>query len=382
MTRTTADSTHLTDVVAPHVAKGPVPGAVALVARGDRAEVAVVGHADTEKTVPLTRDTIFRIFSLTKPVMAAGVLTLVEDGLIGLDSPIAQWLPELAAPQVVREPSAPVDDVVPAARPVTVEDLLTFRAGWGFPTDFSLPAASPLFGLMDPFAPQNVPDPDSWLAALARVPMLYQPGEAWLYNTCSDIQGVLVSRVTGRPLPQYLDERIFRPLGMRDTGFVVPAHRRSRLASLYAPTPEGGARLADAPDGQWNSAPAFPSGAGGLVSTADDLWAFGRMLLAEGDGILSPVSVRQLTTDHLTGGQRAAADLFLEGQGWGYGGSVDVAPREPGQVAGRYGWTGGSGTAAHVTPSTGTVTVLLTQYAMTGPTPQPIMRDVWAYAAS
>ncbi|MFE1955215.1 serine hydrolase domain-containing protein [Streptomyces sp. NPDC059524] len=376
------DRTALADVLAPHVVKGPVPGAVALVARGDDVEVAAVGHTDAEGSRPVARDTIFRIASLTKPVVAAAVLTLVQDGRLSLDAPIAHWLPELESPDVVRDPAGPMEDVVPAARPITVEDLLTFRAGWGFAPDFSLPALRPLFALMNPFHPRQVPDPDTWLAALARVPLLYQPGEAWLYNACSDLQGVLIARATGSSLPDYLDERILGPLGMRDTGFRVPEERRDRFTSFYAPTPEGGAELVDRPDGDWSELPAFASGAGGLVSTVDDLWAFARMMLSGGGDVLSAESVRLMTTNHLSDGQRAASELFLEGQGWGHGGSVDVARRDPWNVPGRYGWVGGFGTAAHLTPSTGLVTVLLTQYAMTGPTPTPLMREFWEYAAS
>ncbi|MFJ8933127.1 serine hydrolase domain-containing protein [Streptomyces sp. NPDC102364] len=376
------ESTGLTDVLTPHVSKGPVPGAVGLVARGDRVEVAAVGHTDTEGGTPMARDSIFRIASITKPIVAAALMTLVEEGRIALDSPLSHWLPELAAPNVVRDPAGPIEDVVPAARPITVEDLLTFRAGWGFPSDFSLPAVQALFALMDPHHPQRVPEPDTWLASLAGVPLLHQPGDVWLYNVGSDIQGVLISRMTGSSLPDFLSERIFEPLGMVDTGFEVPAAKRDRFTSAYVPTADGGAELVDAPDGQWSSLPAFPSGAGGLVSTADDWLAFARMLLAGGGSVLSADSVRLMTTDHLTAEQRAASGLFTEGEGWGFGGSVDVTRTHPYNVPGRYGWVGGSGTAAHLTPTTGVVSVLMTQLAMSGPTPPQIMRDFWTYAAS
>src|SRR5207244_338311 len=144
-----------------------------------------------------------------------------------------------------------------------------------------------------------------------RIPMLHQPGEAWLYNTCSDILGVLIARVSGRPLAEFLAERLFEPLGMVDTGFEVPPGKLDRFNSYYRIDSAGGLSLVDAPDGQWSSPPAFPSGAGGLVSTADDWLAFGRMMLAEGsvDGrrLLSPESVRQMTSDHLTQAQRDAS---------------------------------------------------------------------------
>ena len=187
---------------------------------------------------------------------------------------------------------------------------------------------------------QRRPAPDEWLADLARLPLLYQPGEAWLYDTCSDLQGILVARASGQPLPEFFAERIFAPLGMRDTGFVVTD--RDRFTSYYR-RDEGGLVLADGPDGDWSRPPAFPEGSGGLASTADDWLRFARMLLADGAGLLSPASVRLMTTDHLTDAQRAVGELFLEGQGWGFGGSVDINTAGPGTIPGRYGWVGGSG---------------------------------------
>ncbi|WP_405985654.1 serine hydrolase domain-containing protein [Streptomyces sp. NBC_00872] len=379
----------LRDVLDKHISNGPVPGAVALVARGDRVEVQEAGSVDIEGTAPMARDTIFRIASITKPVIAAAVMMLIEDGRIALDDPVAPWLPELAEPYVVRTPGSPVDDVVRAGRRITVADLLSARAGYGFPADFSLPALAPLFSDLKQGAPQpqQVAPPDAWMAELSRIPLLHQPGEGWLYNTTSDIQGVLIARASGRPLSEFLAERIFEPLGMTDTGFHVPPAKLDRFTSFYRPAddPAGGPVLVDAPDGQWSSPPAFPSGAGGLVSTVDDWLAFGRMLLAGGSvagrRYLTPESVGLMTTDHLTPAQRDAGKVFLEGQGWGFGGSVDIEPVDPWNVRGRYGWVGGTGTTAHIVPSTGTVAVLLSQLAMSSPTPPDLMRDFWRYAA-
>ncbi|MER6981880.1 serine hydrolase domain-containing protein [Streptomyces carpinensis] len=375
----------LHDTLRRYVDDGTVPGAVGLVARGDDVEVVAVGSVDTDGTAPITRESIFRIASITKPITAAAVLMLVEDGLIGLDDPVAEWLPELSEPVAVRTPSSPVGDVVPAARPITVEDLLSSRTGWGFPSDFSLPAVEALFAVQkDGRALQEWPDPDTWLAELARVPLLHQPGEAWLYGTSSDLQGVLIARVSGRTLPEFLAERVFEPLGMRDTAFEVPAAARDRFTSYYRLAESGALELADAPDGDWSRMPAFPSGGGGLVSTADDWLAFARMLLnggtAGGHRLLDTASVSRMTTNHLTAAQRDIATFFLEGQGWGYGGQVDVTPADPWNAPGRYGWVGGTGTTAHLTP-TGTVTILLTQVGMRNPTPTRLMRAFWRATA-
>ncbi|MCY0929883.1 serine hydrolase [Streptomyces sp. H27-H1] len=379
--------TGLTDILQPYVDDGTLPGAVALVDRGDgrEPEVAAVGGADVRGEAPMVRDSIFRIASLTKPVTAAAVMMLVEDGRLALTDTVAPWLPEIAEPMVVRTPASPLDDVVPATRPVTVEDLMTFRAGWGFSSDFSLPALAPLLGELrqGPPRPQDVAGPDEWMATLGRIPMLHQPGGAWLYNTCSDVLGVLIARVAGCSLPEFLAERIFEPLGMADTGFTVPAGQSGRFTHSYRAGADGGLDLVDAPDGQWSAMPAFPSGAGGLVSTADDYHRFARMLLDEDGPLLTDGSVRRMTTDQLTPAQRAGAELFLQGQGWGFGGSVDVTAADPWNVPGRYGWIGGTGTAAHIVPSTGAVTILLTQRELAGPSPYPEpMRAVWAYAAS
>lgn len=372
----------LTELLTRHAAD--VPGAVALVARGDRVEVAAAGSADAGGTVPMARDSLFRIASLTKPIVAAAVMLLVDDGSLALDDPIARWLPELASPVVVRTPEGPVDDVVPAVRPITVEDLLTFRCGYGLAADMDLPAVDLLFQVLGHPAEARTLPPDEWVAALAQVPLLCQPGAAWLYDTPAELQGVLIARVSGRSLPEFLAERLFEPLGMADTGFSVPTPALGRFTSAYR-RGAAGLVLADPPEGRWSGEPVFPSGGGGLVSTADDLLAFARFLLAEGrvgdHRLLTPESVRRMTTDQLTPAQRAAARVFLQGQGWGFGGSVDVEATAPWHVPGRYGWIGGAGTAAHLVPATGTVTVLLTQLQMTSPEPTPLMREFWACAA-
>src|SRR5438067_602785 len=284
----------LQNLVEEAVVSGAAPGAAALVARGDEVEIAGAGDVQP--------NSIVRIASITKPITAAAVMLLVDEGLVALDDPVARWLPELASPQVVRTPESPIDDVVPATRPITVVDVLTSRAGWGFPSDFSLPAVGELFQKLPVFGPRETPD--EWLETLARVPMLRQPGEAWLYNTCSDIQGVLVARASARPLPEFLAERIFEPLRMTDTAFHVPKEKLDRVPRYRGPDLEP----VDDPDRL--EPPIFPSGAGGLVSTLADWHRFARMLLAGGGGLLSPAAVRSMTTDHLAATVRDASTLF------------------------------------------------------------------------
>ena len=371
----------------PYVGYGTLPGAVGLVARGNRTEVTVAGFAAIGGA-PMARDSIFRLASITKPITAAAVMMLVEDGRIGLADPVAPWLPELAEPKVVRTPASAVDDVVPATRPITVFDLLSSQAGYGFASDFTLPAIQRLFSVQkDGRVPKSFPPPDIWMAELAQIPLLYQPGDAWLYDTCSTLQGILITRVAGQSLPGFLAERVFEPLGMADTGFEVPAVKRDRFTSYYRTDSVGQLELADGPGGQWSTRSALPLGNGGLAGTADDWHAFGRMLLAggtaaDGQRLLTADSVRLMTSDHTTPRQREIGKLFLEGQGWGFGGTVDIAAIDPWNVPGRYGWVGGTGTSAHITPSTGTVAILLTQVAADSPVPPEWMRDFWRYAAS
>ncbi len=362
----------LQDIVDGRVAAGAVPGAVALVADAGSDEIAVAaGGARALGGEPMTHDCLFRIASITKPLVAAATMVLVERGRLGLDDAVERWLPELADPVVLRSVDAELDDVVPAVRPITVRHLLTFQGGHGFPPDFAVPVVARLFEDLrqGPPQPAAVPPPDEWMARLARIPLLHQPGEGWTYNTGSDILGVLLARVEATALDDVLADTILGPLGMDDTGFSVADGDLDRMTAYYRRDPDGdGLALADPPDGQWVTPPAFPSGAGGLVSTAQDWLAFGRMLLAEGESpggqVLDAESVRLMTTSHV---EAEPGNPFLGGHGWGFGGSVDLEPTEPWNVPGRYGWIGGTGTAAHVIPSRGTVTIWMGQVELGGP---------------
>jgi CubicO group peptidase (beta-lactamase class C family) len=360
-----------------------VPGLVAAVASSDGDDIVALGGQAIDGP-EMTRHSIFRIASITKPITAAAAMLLVDDGLLDLDEPVAWFLPELAQPQVLRRPDSAIDDTVAAERPITTRHLLTFTAGHGFPADFSLPVVQLLFERLNqgPPQPQAVPPPDVWMQRLAEVPLLHQPGRGWTYNTGSDILGVLIARASGQPLPEFFQERIFDPLGMVDTGFAVAEVDLPRFTTYYQRAPGAGElSVIDEPGGQWASPPAFPSGAGGLVSTAEDWLAFGRMLLGGGEyrgrRVLSAHSVRAMTTDALGPAGLDGLSIFLEGQGWGFGGSVDLGGDDPWIEPGRYGWVGGTGTAAHVSFARGRVMVLLTQVAMTGPTAPRVMRAFW-----
>jgi CubicO group peptidase (beta-lactamase class C family) len=243
--------TDLRSLLQRHVDDGAYPGAVGLIAHGDHIEVAAAGR-QTVGGPPMTEDSIFRLASITKPITAAAVMMLIDDGRLRLDDPIGRWIPELAGPNVVRTPSSPLDDVVPAHRPITVFDLLSSQAGYGFASDFTTPSMQAIMGVQtDGRHPAAYPPRDEWITRLAALPLAYQPGEAWLYDTCSTLQGVLLERVTGGTLPEFLTERIFEPLGMADAAFFVPEAKRSRLTSYYRPGPE----LVDGPGGQWSAPP-------------------------------------------------------------------------------------------------------------------------------
>ena len=277
------------DVMAGYVERGELSGLVTLVSRRGEVHVDAIGTKAVGERDPMRRDTIFRIASLTKPITAVAAMILVEECTMRLDEPVDRWLPELANRRVLKRLGGPVDDTVPARRPITVRDLLTFRLGFGIimapPNTYPIQrAASEQQIRQGPPLPQTEPAPDEWIRRLGTLPLLHQPGEKWMYDTGSDVLGVLVARASGRPLETFFRERIFEPLGMKDTGFSVPASALDRLATSYSIHPEtGGLELYDeAVGGQWSRSPAFPSGAGGLVSTIDDYLAFGQMMLNGG----------------------------------------------------------------------------------------------------
>ncbi len=365
---------------APHIGDADVPGLVALVANGEDVHVEALGRLSIGGT-PIRRDSLFRIASTTKPITAAATMALVEEGLIGLDEPVDRLLPELAERRVLKQPDGSLEETVPANRPITTRDLLTFTFGFGMAAEmFSSPEPWPVvirsveLGLSTIGAPdpEVQPDPDAWIAGLGSLPLIAQPGERWLYNTGASVLGVLVARATGEPFGEVLRKRVFEPLGMRDTAFWTA--ETDRLATAYVHK-EDGLEVWDEPDGRWSRPPAFGDGAGGLVSTADDLLAFSRMLLRGGGPVLSPESVREMTSDQLTESQKAGGGLgpgFFAHKSWGFCQAV--------YDTGAFGWNGGFGTSWLADPARELTVIVLTQCLFRSAELPELHRDIQAAA--
>jgi CubicO group peptidase (beta-lactamase class C family) len=366
----------LNAVMAGHVEQGDAPGLVTVVRRRGETHVEAIGTTEVDGSEPMRRDTIFRIASVTKPITAVAAMILVEECVLRLDDPVDPLLPELANRQVLRTLESPVDDTVPAKRSITLRDLLTFRLGYGMvfapPGTYPIQQAMEESGVFPDVAAGGVMPtlpPDKVMEGYGNLPLLHQPGERWFYNSGSDILGVLIARATDMTLGELLQERIFTPLGMKDTGFSVPAEKLPRLATTYWTNPETGSLevIDGVTDSRWASPPVFESGAGGLVSTADDLLAFGEMMLHKGEyrnkRILSRPSVELMTTDQIPAEQKAASPFFpasWENRGWGFGVAI-VTRRDDLATPGRYGWFGGYGTSWEVDPTEELIGILLTQ---------------------
>jgi len=382
------------DVLAGHVEHGRVPGLVTLLSRRGQVHVNTIGMKALGGNDPVRRDTIFRITSMTKPITAVAAMILVEECKLRLDDPIDHLIPELANRRVLERIDGPLDDTVPASRPITVRDLLTFRMGlgmiWGPSAGYPIQKAINELQIVG-FGPPNQSTPidsDEWLRRLGTLPLMHQPGERWMYNTGSCVLGILIARASGRPLEDFLRERLFGPLGMKDTAFSVLASKLDRLATAYWVNTESG--VLDFHDGvrdsAWSRPPTFQDGSAGLVSTVDDYLAFGEMLLNRGRRgdvrILSRPSVDLMTSDHLTPAQKAMAG-FAPGQwdnlGWGFGMSVVTGRESVAAVPGRFGWDGGYGTSWSSDPTEEMVAILFTQCAIF-PAFSPVYLDFWTAA--
>jgi len=376
-----------------YVERGEIPGIVALVSRGDDVYVETLGTMAVGNSAPVKRDTIFRIASLTKPITAVAAMILVEECRLRLDESIEPWLPELANRRVLTSISALPDDTAPAKRAITVRDLLTYRMGFG--SVMAMPDTYPIQKLIreyhiggdGPPRPSQTPAADEWMNKLGSLPWMAQPGERWMYHVSADVLGVLIARVSGQSLSAFLRERIFDPLGMKDTAFYVPSENIDRLPGLYVFDRQTKTlMLSDGiANSEWRRPPAFESGGGGLVSTIDDYFAFCGMMLNKGrhgrERVLSRATVELMTTDQLTPQQREGAEIFFSSnRSWGLGMAVETKRDQLFRTPGRFGWDGGFGTSAYVDPAEGLIGILMTQRMMESPEPPPVFNDFWTLA--
>jgi len=356
-------SSALQELLDRHVEAGTVPGAVALVGAED-AEVATAGVASVGGA-PMREDAIFRIQSMTKVITAVAALRLVEDGRLALDDSVVGWLPELADRKVLRNPTAALDDTEPARHDITLRHLLTNTSGYGMQVQ-----ESPLQQAMLDNGTEAGSEPlamgaDEWLARLADLPLAFQPGEGWRYHHSFGVLGVLISRVTGRPLGEHLADDLLEPLGMSDTAFWVEPAKLDRLPAVYRHEAGGLVEIEPARGGFYAGPPPFDVSHGELVSTARDFHRFTQMLARGGevDGrrFISTEHLALLTSDQVPAAAKTADSFFpgfWDGTGWGFGVAVKAG-------TGRYGWSGGQGTDFFVDRD-GTVGILLTQVEMGG----------------
>jgi CubicO group peptidase (beta-lactamase class C family) len=345
----------LTTAMQAHIDAGSAAGVVTLVHRhGETVHSDVLGWQDEEAKIPMRRDTLFRIASMTKPIVSVAALMLVEEGKLRLGEPVDKFLPELARRKVLRSPGSALTDVEDAARPISLKDLLLHRAG----IPYLLTAEGPMQAALAEFnalvLPGDMPM-DDWMARLGALPLVNQPGARWHYGMSTDVLGVLIQRASGMSFADYLRTRIFEPLGMADTFFWVSDDKADRFGPAYTPDPKTGKRIVqDHPEGsRWRNPASFPSGGAGMISTAGDYLKFAKMILGRGKSgdtrLLSRTTWELMTTDHLTPAERATPFLgmpFWTSMGFGLG--LSIADNPTGQdwlgSPGRLGWPGAYGT--------------------------------------
>jgi CubicO group peptidase (beta-lactamase class C family) len=380
-------------VLSGYVERKELPGLVALVNRHEDVHVETLGTMSFGHPAPMQRDTIFRIASITKPITAVAVMILVEECKLRLDESIEPWLPELANRRVLKSMSSQPDDTVPAWRAITVRDLLTSRMGFG--SVMAMPDTYPIQKLIreyriggdGPPLPSQAPGAEEWLRRLGSLPLMGQPGERWMYHVSIDVLGVLIARVSGQSLGSFLRDRIFDPLGMKDTAFHVPPEKIDRLPVSYSFNRRTNTldSFDDVANSAWRGEPPFESGGGGLVSTIDDYFAFCRMMLNEGrhgrERILSRAAVELMTSDQLAPDQRVGSEIFFGAHSsWAFGMAVDIRRDQIFHTPGRFGWTGGLGTTAYTDPAEGMIGILFTQRMMDSPEPPKVFTDFWTLA--
>lgn len=375
------------DLLARQVDTGYVPGAVVILARHGHVHIEATGtlaFVGEGSTTPMAPDTICRIASMTKPIVGACVMTLIEDCSLRLDDPVDELLPELANMSVLADPNGPLEDAVPANRSITVRDILTSTLGTGIvPAE---PGTMPISDALDTLYPAA--SMDDWIRKLGELPLVYQPGERWMYDLAANVTGVLIARATGKPFGDALRERILEPLGMKDTSFTVGSDCIGRMATAYEQY-DAADRMAvdDRPDGRFTRPTAFESGGGGLVSTANDYLAFASAMLAGGkrpgeggERVLSRPAVTLMTSDHLTPAQKAVSGFwpgYFDNIGWGFGLSVRTRRMHLGPSVGSQGWSGYYGTNWCNDPAEDLITIVFMQRAHAGDQRLPMWHDFW-----
>jgi CubicO group peptidase (beta-lactamase class C family) len=378
-----------------YIDAGRFPGTQLLVyRRGKVVHSAVQGFADVERKTPVRDDTIFRIYSMTKPITSVAFMMLVEEGRVALDEPVHKYIPEWKNLGVFQAGTAPAFLTRPPSRPMQIVDLLRHTSGltYGFQKRSNVDAAyrEQKIGEMEKAGTLQ-----SMIDGLAKTPLEFSPGDAWNYSVSTDVIGYLVGKISGKPFEQFLKERIFDPLGMNDTGFYVPADKAHRFAACYAADGKGGMTLQDDPtNSSFLSPPSFISGGGGLCSTAADYLTFCRALLNGGElgsvRLIGPKTLALMTSNHLPGGRdltEMSRSLFSEatnaGVGFGLGFSVTMNPSQmliPGS-AGEFAWGGAASTAFWIDPAEELIAVFMTQ--LTPSSTYPVRRELrtMVYAA-
>jgi len=364
-----------------YVDAGTLAGAATLFWReGKVVQTTCVGWRDMENKLPIERDTLFRIASMSKPITSAAALQLFEEGRFALDDPIARFAPEFSQMCVLVSPDGPLDQTNLAQRQITFEDLLTHRSGLTYGDFHAGPIAKAYADVLGGDIDSEVA-PDDWITGLAALPLIDQPGAAFHYSHATDLLGLLIARIDDAPLGDVLERRVFGPLGMNDTGFTVPVEKRSRRAGLYGfdevgrlvrcLTPPGGAALSERPEDM-----AYVSGGQGLWSTLDDYLAFARLFVGQGsvDGVrlLQPETLALMSSNHLTPGQRAKSKmfgmpLFATGHGYGMGVAVVMEPDRAsptlcGGGVGAVGWPGAYGGWWQADPNDTSVAIFLAHH--------------------
>ena len=372
MKRMKKDIIHVMDE---SILRGEMPCALALLWRDDEEKFFhASGFADLGRNLPVGRDSIFRLFSLTKPMTAVAALTLVERGLLDIDAPVSDFLEGFKDQQVALDEA----HTEPVHRAMMVRDLFSMTSGLCYPGDQDAPAraAQQLFDAFEQEEKDGA-QPSTVAAAnrIGKLPLAFHPGEGWRYSTCADLLGAVVEVVAGQPLDDYMAETIFEPLSMDDTGFFVPENKQTRLCTLYehkdgilSPYPRNHLGLNDN-----LTRPNFISGGAGLTSTIGDVLRFARMLLNNGtlDGkrILGPRTVAWLSHDHLTQKQRAGIE-WDNMTGYGYGALVRVL-QEPSKsfslgVPGEFGWDGWTGPYMSIIPQENAILLMMQQRTDSG----------------